>query len=329
MFRAFLIDQVDDLVVGSVQELDDEVLGSQGILIDVEYSDLNYKDAMVIKGLGRLVRTYPHVPGVDLAGIVCSSDDQRFSVGDRVIVSGWRVGELYWGGLATKARVNPDFALKTPSSLSSFHAMALGTAGLSAMLAIRTLIDHGLSVEDTRPVLVTGAAGGVGSIAVIALHQLGFKVAASTGRLEESSYLFELGADVIIARSELQEPSQRPLESERFSAAIDNVGGDTLGRVLGQMVRNSSIASVGLAGGSSFTANVMPFVLRGVNILGIDSVTCPNSRRLEAWERLGELIPRSKLEALTTTRDLCEVQDLAGELLAGKIKGRTVIDVNS
>ncbi len=207
--------------------------------------------------------------------------------------------------------------------------MALGTAGLTAMLAIESLENMGMTTASQRPILVTGAAGGVGSIAVLALSRLGYSVAASTGRLEESHYLTALGAASVISRAEFADPVSRPLESERFAGAIDNVGGNTLARVLAQLESNASVASVGLAGGAVFTANVMPFLLRGVNILGIDSVSCPNPRRLKAWQRLGELIPRSVLESLTTTHPLEDLPELADEILAGKIKGRTVIDLHA
>ena len=329
MFKAFVIDQQGDAVRGAVTELDDKQLPNEALTVDVEYSTLNYKDGMVIKGLGRMVRKYPHVPGVDLAGVVAESSDERFVIGDRVVVTGWRVGESYWGGYSQKVRVNPDFAIKLPDSLSCFHAMALGTAGLTAMLAIESLERMGMTTASQRPILVTGAAGGVGSIAVLALSRLGYSVAASTGRPQESHYLTSLGAASVISRAEFADPVSRPLESERFAGAIDNVGGNSLARVLAQLESNASVASVGLVGGAVFTANVMPFLLRGVNILGIDSVSCPNPRRLRAWQRLGELIPRSILESLTTTHPLEDLPELAEDILDGKIKGRTVIDLHA
>lgn len=329
MVKAFVIDEADGKVTGTVRELDDSALPAEGLRVKVDYSTLNYKDGMVINGIGRLVRSYPHVPGVDLAGVVEDSSDPRFSVGDRVVVTGWRVGEVHWGGYATVQCVNPDFAIKLPDSLSTFAAMALGTAGLTAMLAIMALEDHHLSPAAEHPVLVTGAAGGVGSIAVLALSRLGYRVSASTGRMEEEAYLRSLGATEVVARQELSEPSNRPLESARFSGAIDNVGGTTLGRLLGQLDPGASVASVGLAGGSTFAANVMPFVVRGCNILGIDSVTCPNARREAAWMRLSEVIPRVTLESLTSVYGLQDLDRLADEILVGHVKGRVVIDVNA
>ncbi|CAG4905521.1 MULTISPECIES: MDR family oxidoreductase [Acidithrix] len=328
MIRAFLIDEVDSKVTGSVREISEDALPHEGLEIEVLYSTLNYKDGMVINGIGRLVRNYPHVPGVDLVGRVKASSDPRFNIGDEVIATGWRIGESYWGGYSTLAKINPDFAIPLPSNLSPFHSMALGTAGLSAMLAIMALESLGLSPDSSdKPVLVTGAAGGVGSIAIIALHQLGYKVAASTGRMSETEYLKGLGADEIVPRQELAEETKRPLETERWAGAIDNVGGSTIGRILGQMVSGSSIASVGLAGGAGFSSTVMPFLLRGVNILGIDSTACANSRREIAWRRLGELIPRSQLESLTTIQTLDDLSGLASDILSGKIRGRVVVDV--
>ena len=329
MVKAFVIDEMDGKVTGAVRELDNSALPAEGLRLKVDYSTLNYKDGMVINGIGRLVRTYPHVPGVDMAGVVEESSDPRFSVGDRVAVTGWRVGESFWGGYSTNQRVNPDYAIKLPDSLSTFEAMALGTAGLTAMLAIMALEDHHLSPGGEHPVLVTGAAGGVGSIAVLALSRLGYRVAASTGRMEEEHYLRELGATEVVARQELSEPTNRPLESARFSGAIDNVGGSTLGRLLGQLDPGASVASVGLAGGSAFSANVMPFVVRGCNILGIDSATCPNTRRSAAWTRLAEVIPRVTLESLTSVYGLDDLDRLADEILVGHVKGRVVIDVNA
>ena len=329
MFKAFLIDNHDGNMSGAVTELEESRLPQEALEISVEYSTLNYKDGMVINGLGRMVRSYPHIPGVDLAGSVSATSDARFQVGDRVVVTGWRVGESFWGGYATKARVNPDFAIKLPESLSCIHAMALGTAGLTAMLAAMALESAGVDKASPHPLLVTGAAGGVGTIAILALAKLGYHVAASTGRLEETEYLMGLGAKSVIARSEFAEPIGRPLESERFSGAIDNVGGNTLARIIAQLAPNASVASVGMAGGSVFTASVLPFILRGVNLIGIDSVSCPNELRLGAWNRLADLVPFADLEPLTAVYSLEDLPFLANEILAGKIRGRVVIDLHS
>lgn len=328
MLNAFLIDKSDSIIHGAVIELDESILPRQGLEIQVEYSSFNYKDAMAVLGLGGLVKRYPHVPGIDLAGTVTSSTDDSFSVGDKVIVTGWRVGESYWGGFATKASVQPEFAVKLPANLSTFHAMALGTAGLSAMLAIKALEFHGLDPSTASRVLVTGAVGGVGSIAVLALSQLGYSVVASTGRLGEIEYLRSLGALGIIGREELSEPSPKPLESERWSGAIDSVGGSTLGRIIGQLEARASVAAVGLAGGNEFTSSLLPLLLRGINILGIDSTTHPNHLREAAWSKLGDLIPRSILNDLTTTATLSDISQLSNEIIKGRIKGRVVINPN-
>ncbi|MDA8197461.1 MAG: oxidoreductase [Actinomycetota bacterium] len=329
MARALLLNEVEKKVSASIVDIDEADFPDGDLEIDVMYSTLNYKDGMIINGIGRLVRSYPHVPGVDMVGVVRSSSNDQFSVGDLVLATGWRIGESFWGGYSTFARVNSDFCIKLPQNLSPATAMSLGTAGISAMQGIIALEDHGLSdMRELGSVLVTGSAGGVGSVAIIALSALGYRVTASTRRVQESEYLTSLGATEVIASSEVSGDLTRPLESERWIGAIENVGGDTLGRLVSQMVTGASIASIGLAAGAVFTANVMPFLLRGVNILGIDSVKYPNAKRSVAWERLGELVPSEKIASMTQIVTLDDLIPLANQILAGGVRGRVVVDVN-
>lgn len=326
MFTALVIDEFDGKVKPSIQELPEERLPQGEVTIEANYSTLNYKDGMVLNGIGKLVRTYPHIPGVDVAGKVRQSSDHRFAPGDEVLVGGYRFGEIHWGGYSELVRVPADWVVKLPSGLTLYQAMAFGTAGFSAMMAVDSLEEHGL-VPSENEVLVTGAVGGVGSIAVALLATLGYKVAASTGRPAEHEYLRSLGADTVIERSELEGPAARPLETERWSGCIDNVGGSTLGRVLGQLRRGASIASVGLAAGSSFTANVMPFLLRGVNILGIDSVSLDIGKRAQVWQRLADAFPLELLASMTTEIGLRDLERYGKEILEGRVKGRLVVNV--
>jgi acrylyl-CoA reductase (NADPH) len=282
---------------------------------------------MILSGLGRLVRQYPHVPGVDFAGKVLSSADPDLREGDPVVLTGWRVGESRWGGYAQRARAEGKWLVKLPPSLSTRRAMAIGTAGFTAMLAVMTLEEHGLSPEKGE-VLVTGAAGGVGSVAVAILAKLGYQVAASTGRAETHDYLRELGAHTIIERASIEKPSGKPLESECWAGCIDAVGGGTLATVLTQLKYHGSVAACGLAGGTKLEATVIPFLLRGVNLLGIDSVMCPPARRREAWARLARDLPLDLLDGMTSEAKLAELPELAKEILAGKVRGRVVVDVN-
>jgi acrylyl-CoA reductase (NADPH) len=336
MFKAIVLEETDGKVEASLQELeesrlpsfeDDENKGGAGVTVAVEYTTLNYKDGMILNGIGRLVRDYPHVPGIDFAGTVEASDHPDFEAGDSVILTGWRVGELTWGGHAQKARVRGDWLVPLPEGLTAKRAMALGTAGFTAMLAVTALEDHGLSPEKGE-VLVTGAAGGVGSVALAVLAKLGYRVAASTGRPETHDYLSSLGAETIIAREELSEPSKRPLESERWAGCVDAVGGTTLARVLAQTAQHGSVAAVGLAGGSALETTVLPFLLRGVNLLGIDSNLCPTPRRRAAWRRLTADLPMDKLDAMISEAALADLPHLANEILKGQVRGRVVVDVN-
>ncbi len=327
MFNALVVEKKDNGTEALVRKVSYDDLPNGEVTVDIDYSTLNYKDGLCIGPGGGLVRNYPHVPGIDLAGIVETSDDARYEVGDEVVLTGWRVGENRWGGYAQKARVKGDHLVPLPEGLSTKQAMAVGTAGLTAMLAIMALEQQGLT-NGSGPVLVTGAAGGVGSVAVAILANLGYNVAAVTGRPAVGQYLKSLGAKQIVARDDINETIKKPLEAETWAGCVDAVGGDMLARVLGQMSYGGSIASVGLAGGSALNASVIPFLLRGVNLLGIDSVVQPLDNRKRAWERIAQDLPLKKLESMVTLATLSDLPDLGKEILKGRIKGRVVIDVN-
>jgi len=327
--KALLVEKdADGKTHAAVQEIDEARLPEGNVKVAVEYSTLNYKDGLCIGPGGGLVRTYPHVPGIDFAGTIEASDDPRYKPGDKVVVTGWRVGETHWGGYAQKARVKAEWLVPLPKGLNSRQAMAAGTAGLTAMLAVMALEDHGLK-PDQGPVLVTGAAGGVGSVATAILARLGYEVAAVTGRPETADYLMSLGAKRIVARAELNETIKRPLESETWSGCIDAVGGAMLARVLGQMKYGASVAAVGLAGGTALPATVLPFLLRGVNLLGIDSVMQPFANRMRAWQRVASDLPLDKLEAMIEPATLGDLPRLGAEILKGQVRGRVVVDVNA
>ena len=327
MFNALVVQKTDNGTEALVRKVSYDDLPNGEVTVDIDYSTLNYKDGLCIGPGGGLVRNYPHVPGIDLAGIVETSDDARYEVGDEVVLTGWRVGENRWGGYAQKARVKSDHLVPLPKGLSTKQAMAVGTAGLTAMLAIMALEQQGLT-NGSGPVLVTGAAGGVGSVAVAILANLGYNVAAVTGRPAVGQYLKSLGAKQIVARDDINETIKKPLETETWAGCVDAVGGDMLARILGQMSYGGSIASVGLAGGSALNASVIPFLLRGVNLLGIDSVVQPLDNRKRAWERIAQDLPLKKLESMVTLATLSDLPDLGKEILKGRIKGRVVIDVN-
>ncbi len=328
MFRALVLQENQNRVTASIEELSETQLPDGDVDIAVEYSSLNYKDGMILKGLGRLVHQYPHVPGVDLAGTVMESRSHLFHSGDRVVLTGWHVGERHWGGYAQKARVKGDWLLPMPESLTTKQAMAIGTAGVAATLAVMALEDHGLA-PDKGEVLVTGATGGVGSLALLLLAARGYNTAAVTGRAELHGYLKSLGATTIVDRHALSQSSPRPLESERWVGCVDAVGGTVLARALAQMRYGSSIAAVGLAGGNKLDTTVLPFLLRGVNLLGIDSTLCPVARRKQMWARLAHELPLDKLDALTSMARLAELPRLADEILMGRVRGRVVVDVSA
>ena len=322
MFNALVVnkDEESGKTSAAVEQISTDQLPEGNVVVNVEYSTVNYKDGLCIGPGGGLVREYPHVPGIDFAGTIESSDDPRYSAGDSVVLTGWRVGEVHWGGYAQKARVNADWLVPLPSGLSSRQAMAVGTAGFTAMLAVMALEDHGLK-PDQGPVLVTGAAGGVGSVATAILANLGYEVAAVTGRPETEEYLRGLGATQIVPREEINETVKRPLERETWAGCVDAVGGDMLARVLGQMKYGGSVSAVGLAGGAGLPATVIPFLLRGVNLLGIDSVMQPYDNRLRAWERIAKDLPMDKLEAMIHPATLGDLPALGKDILKGQVKG--------
>lgn len=312
----------------SVQVIEESRLPEGEVTVAVDYSTVNYKDGLCIGPGAGLVRTYPHVPGIDFAGTVESSSDPCYKPGDKVVLTGWRVGEAHWGGYAQKARVKADWLVPLPNGLTTRQAMAVGTAGLTAMLAVMALEDHGLK-PGQGPVLVTGAAGGVGSVAVAILAKLGHEVAGVTGRPEQADYLKSLGATRIVPREEFAEVTRKPLESEVWAGCVDAVAGVMLGRVLKQMKYGASVAAVGLAGGAAIEgALITPFILRGVNLLGIDSVMQPYARRVRAWERIARDLPMATLETMVGMATLADLPRLGAEILQGKVRGRIVVDVN-
>ncbi|SES69619.1 MDR family oxidoreductase [Oceanicella actignis] len=328
-FKALIVEKDNEgKTRASVQEIDESRLPEGDVTVAVEYSTLNYKDGLCLTTGGGLVKTYPHVPGIDFAGTVESSSDPRWKPGDKVVLTGWRVGEIWWGGYAQKARVKGDWLVPLPEGLTTRQAMAVGTAGLTSMLAVMALEDHGLK-PGAGPVLVTGAAGGVGSVAVALLAALGHEVAAVTGRPEAEAYLRGLGASRIVPRAELSEPVKRPLESETWAGCVDAVGGVMLARVLGQLKYGASAAAVGLAGGAQLNTTVIPFLLRGVNLLGIDSVMQPYENRVRAWNRIARDLPMDKLEAMVQPATLADLPALGQAILKGQVKGRVVVDVNA
>ena len=329
MFNALVVNKNDEgKTSAAVQHISLDDLPDGDVVVAVDYSTVNYKDGLCIGPGGGLVRNYPHVPGIDFAGTVETSNDPRYKAGDKVVLTGWRVGEVHWGGYAQKARVKADWLVPLPVGLTTRQAMAVGTAGFTAMLAVMALQDHGLTAG-SGPVLVTGAAGGVGSVATAILANLGHEVAAVTGRPETADYLTSLGATQIVARDEINEVTKRPLEAETWAGCVDAVGGPMLARALGQMKYGASVAAVGLAGGANLPATVIPFLLRGVNLLGIDSVMQPYDNRLRAWECIATDLPMDKLEAMIQPATLSDLPQLGADILQGQVKGRVVVDVNA
>lgn len=326
--KALVLHEADGKVAARIERVPESALPPGEVTVAVEYSTLNYKDGLILNGLGRLVRKYPHVPGVDFAGTVESSEAPDYKPGDKVILTGWRVGEVQWGGYAEKARVKASQLVKLPNGLTTKRAMAIGTAGFTSMLAVMALEEHGVTPAKGE-VLVTGAAGGVGSVAVAILARLGYQVAASTGRPEQHDYLRGLGATAFVDRAELAKPVARPLDAERWAGAVDAVGSTTLATVLTQLKYGGSVAACGLAGGNDLPASVIPFLLRGINLLGIDSVMCPPERRRAAWARLARDLPMDKLDALTEMVPLAALPELGRKILKGGIRGRVVVDVRA
>ncbi len=329
-FRALMLNADEDgKVNAAITELTNHDLPEAGdVLIAVDYSTINYKDGLVINGLGKLVRDYPHIPGVDLAGTVLESNDDRYKPGDQVVATGWRMGEIWWGGHAERARIKADWLVPLPEGMTTRQVMSMGTAGLTAALSIMALENQGVT-PNGGDVLVTGAAGGVGSVAVTMLAKKGYSVAAVTGRPETSDYLTGLGASKIIPREDLSEPTTRPMESATWAGCIDNVGGSTLSRVIGQMAYGGTIASLGNAGGIKIETNVLPFILRGVNLLGIDSVMQPYENRVKAWQNIANWMDMAKLDAMVTETNLDGVTDYASAILKGQVKGRILVNPNA
>lgn len=327
-FRALVLNQgADRKVSGAIETLSEDKLPPGDVTVAVEYSTLNYKDGLVLTTGGGLVKTWPHVGGIDFAGTVEKSDHPGFKPGDKVVLNGWRVGELHWGGYATKARVKGDWLVKLPATISAKHAMAIGTAGYTSMLCVMALEKHGIRPA-AGEILVTGAAGGVGSVAVAILAKLGYSVVAATGRPQEGGYLKSLGAASVMDRKELVEAPDRPLLSERFAGVVDSVSGVMLARALAQVKYGGAAAVCGLAAGPAFPGSILPFILRGVSVYGIDSVMLPKGPREEAWRRLGTDLPLDKLDATVGDAGLGDLMALAPKILKGEIRGRVVVDVN-
>jgi acrylyl-CoA reductase (NADPH) len=326
-FTALVVDQRDDTVVPAIQTVSQSDLPEGEVLVRVAYSSLNYKDGLALTGQGKVIRSYPMVPGIDLAGTVESSATPHFKPGDKVVMTGCGVGETRWGGYGQLARVNSEWLVPLPEGMDMRQAMGVGTAGFTSMMSVMALEDHGMR-PGGRPVIVSGASGGVGSVAVALLARLGYHVVASTGREQESNFLRELGAVDIVDRATLAAPG-RPLESERWGGAVDSVGGAALAGILRAMAVGTSVAACGLAGGAELHTTVHPFILRGVNLLGIDSLRVPNGRRREIWQRLRQDLPLDKLEQTISVVPMSKLPGLAAEILAGKVRGRTVVDVNA
>ncbi|MCG9666053.1 acrylyl-CoA reductase (NADPH) [Vibrio mediterranei] len=326
MFKALLLNQEDKKTIATVSQVDESQLPEGNVKIDVKYSSLNYKDGLAITGKGKIIRNFPMVPGIDLSGVVSQSDDPRYKEGDEVVLTGWGVGENHWGGMAEKASLNGDWLVPMPAGLDAEKVMAIGTAGFTAMLCVQAIVDAGIKPEDGE-VLVTGASGGVGSVSVTLLNQLGYKVAAVTGRASENGELLtSLGASRIVERSELEEPA-KPLERQVWAAAVDTVGSKLLAKVLAQMNYNGVVAACGLAGGFDLPTTVMPFILRNVRLQGIDSVMCPREKRIKAWEQLATLLPESYYAQASKTVALEEAIQAAEDITNGAITGRVTIKI--
>lgn len=326
MFNALVLTQVAGKTQAHIQALTTDDLPAGDVLIAVDYSSLNYKDGLAVTGTGKIIRDFPMVPGIDLAGSVLESNDARYKVGDQVIVTGWGVGERYWGGYAQQARVKADWLVSLPNGLSTQQAMIIGTAGLTAMLCVMALQDGGVQ-PDAGKVVVTGAAGGVGSITVLLLAQLGYHVVAVTGRPDTHAYLSSLGAKEFLTRDAMLQAA-RPLENQQWIGAVDVVGGSILSRVLAEMQYNGTVAACGLANSFKLDTTVMPFILRNVRLQGVDSVSCPFTRRQQAWQRLAAELPASAYTELSQVIALAAVPEAAQAIIEGKIQGRVLVDPN-
>jgi acrylyl-CoA reductase (NADPH) len=326
MFSAILIDKSEAGQQVGVTDLDEAQLPEGDVSVEVEYSTLNYKDGLAITGKSPVVRKFPMVPGIDLSGVVTESSHADWKAGDRVVLNGWGVGETHWGGLAQRARLNGDWLVPLPSAFTSRQAMAIGTAGYTASLCVDALLAHGVR-PDQGEVLVTGATGGVGSVAIALLSKAGFKVAAATGKASEANYLEQLGATTVVDRAELAEKG-KPMQKERWAGVVDTVGSHTLANACAQTRYAGAVAACGLAQGMDFPASVAPFILRGVALLGIDSVMAPKARRVTAWERLSKDLDVAALDSIAEEITLKDAIDSAGRLMEGSVRGRIVVDVN-
>ena len=326
MFKAILINKEDDNYSASLQEIDESQLPEGDVTIDVKYSTLNYKDGLAITGQSPVVRKFPMVPGIDLVGTIESTTRPDYQIGDAVVLNGWGVGEAHWGGLAQKARLNGDWLVPLPKTFTPQQAMSIGTAGYTAMLCVMALEQHGVTPESGE-ILVTGATGGVGSVAVALLAKLGYQVVAMTGREAESEYVTALGAREVMARSEYSEPG-RPMARERWAGVVDVVGSHVLANACAATQYGGTVAACGLAGGFDLKTTVMPFILRGVTLAGVDSVMCPREKRLEAWRRLEQDLDLSKLDDIAHEIGLSSAIETARKLLGGEVRGRVIVDVN-
>lgn len=326
MFKGILIEKDDAGYRAAIKDIDEAQLPDGDVTVRVSHSTLNYKDGLAITGKGPVVRRFPMVPGIDLVGAVESSSHPDYKPGDQVVLNGWGVGEVHWGGLAQKARLKGDWLVPLPERFSPQQAMAIGTAGYTAMLCVLALERHGVTPAHGE-ILVTGAAGGVGSVAIAVLAKLGYTVVAVSGRTEEADYLKRLGASEVLGRAEFAAPG-KPLGKERWAGAVDVVGSHTLANVCATTKYRGVVTACGLAGGMDFPATVAPFILRGVTLAGIDSVMCPRAERLEAWRRLGADLDISKLETISTEISLAEAIPAASKLINGEIRGRVIVDVN-
>ncbi|MCH1926996.1 oxidoreductase [Shewanella sp. C32] len=324
MYTALILEQHDGKTQASIGNITDAQLPAGNVTVKVSHSSLNYKDGLAITGTGKIIRQFPMVPGIDFAGEVLSSADKRYQVGDKVILTGWGVGETHWGGMAEVARVDADWLVPMPANCDAAKAMMIGTAGLTAMLCVQAILDANIPT-DTGEILVTGASGGVGSTAVRLLSQLGYQVCASSGRVEQNHQLLtQLGATSVIERAELDRPA-KPLEKQRWAAVVDSVGNQVLATALSQIHYGGVAAICGLAGGAALPTTVMPFILRGVNLLGIDSVNCPLPRRQQAWQSLMQLLPDSFYQQACTTIELAQVPEYAARIIKGEVTGRTLV----
>jgi len=326
-FKALVLTQEDGKTVSTVKQLGNDDLPEGDVLLAVEYSSLNYKDGLAITGKGKIVRQWPLVPGIDLAGNVLESTSSDYAVGDKVVLTGWSVGEKYWGGYSQRQRVQSQWLVPLPAGMDTRQAMAIGTAGFTAMLCVMTLEEAGVT-PDKGPVVVTGATGGVGSIAVAILHKLGFRVTAVSGKPDAEGFLRDLGASEILTRDEMSKPP-RPLEGQRWAGAVDTVGSTMLARVIAETHYNGCVAACGLAGGFDLPTTVMPFILRNVSLRGVDSVSCPVERRKQAWQRLVSDLPAQALGEIGQVANLEQLPELAEKITNGAIRGRVIVDLNA